>query len=86
MRAFRDFAKGLKAGDDLTETMREIERRLGPQRITVNGVPQSSRFAHVLVAADYQMKRLGMHFDPSPVKGLKSYLGNGYLRAHGRRT
>jgi len=72
--AFQEFNKGIKAGDDLQATMKEIERRLGPQQITVTGVPDSSRFAHVLVAADYQMKRLGMHFDTSPVKGLKSYL------------
>ena len=72
--AFQEFNKGVKAGDDLQATMKEIERRLGPQTITVTGVPQSSRFAHVLVAADYQMKRLGMNFEPSKVKGLKSYL------------
>jgi len=72
--AFQEFNKGIRAGDDLNATMKEIERRLGPQQITVTGVPESSRFAHVLVAADYQMKRLGMNFDASPVKGLKSYL------------
>lgn len=74
LAAFQEFNKGIRAGDDLDATMKEIERRLGPQTITVTGVPESSRFAHVLVAADYQMKRLGMHFDPSPVKGLKSYM------------
>jgi peroxiredoxin len=74
LAAFQEFNKGIRAGDDLDATMKEIERRLGSQTITVTGVPESSRFAHVLVAADYQMKRLGMHFDPSPVKGLKSYM------------
>jgi hypothetical protein len=74
MKAFQAFAKHIRAGDDLQATMRDIEHLLGPQQITVTGVPESSRFAHVLVAADYQMKRLGMNFDPSPVKGLKSYL------------
>jgi hypothetical protein len=74
LAAFQEFNKGIRAGDDLDSTLKEIERRLGPQSIAVTGVPESSRFAHVLVAADYQMKRLGMHFDPSPVKGLKSYM------------
>jgi hypothetical protein len=72
--AFQEFNRHVKAGDDLQATMKEIERLLGPQTIAVKGVPDSSRFAHVLVAADYEMKRLGMHFDDSPVKGLKSYL------------
>ena len=44
------------------------------QRISVHGVPETSHFARVLVAADYRMKRLAMNFDPSPVRGLPSYL------------
>ncbi len=44
------------------------------QRISVTGVPDTSHFARVLVAADYRMKRLGMNFEPSPVRGLPSYL------------
>lgn len=74
VKAFQQFASGIRAGDDLQATMREIEHLLGPQTISVTGVPDSSRFAHVMVAADYQMKRLGMDFDPSPVAGLPSYL------------
>ncbi len=40
-------------------------------------MPASTRFANVLVAADYRMKCLGMGVDPSPVKGLPSYLQMG---------
>jgi hypothetical protein len=52
-----------------------IENALGMQRISVQGVPETSHFARVLVAADYRMKRIAMNFDPSPVQGLVSYLG-----------
>ena len=52
-----------------------IENALGMQRISVHGVPETSHFARVLVAADYRMKRLAMNLDPSPVRGLPSYLG-----------
>ncbi|HET6884369.1 MAG TPA: DUF1598 domain-containing protein, partial [Pirellulales bacterium] len=38
----------------------EIEKAMGPQRISFHVVPPTSRFAHVLLAADYRMKRLGM--------------------------
>jgi hypothetical protein len=38
------------------------------------GVPTDSRFAQVLVAADYRMKRIGMNFEKAPVRGLPSYL------------
>jgi hypothetical protein len=56
------------------QTFREYETALGPQQITVTGVPGSSRFASVLVAADYRMKRLAMKMDQPTVKGLPSYL------------
>ena len=51
-----------------------LEEVTGPQHVTVTGVPPGSRFAHVLVAADFLMKRLGMNFEPAPVDGLPSYL------------
>jgi hypothetical protein len=50
------------------------EEALGPQQITITGVPVTSHFAHVLVAADFLMKRLGMDFEPAPIDGLPSYL------------
>lgn len=56
------------------QTGRGIEQVLGPQMITVGGVPATTHLAHVLVAADYRMKRIGMNLDPSPVAGLTSYL------------
>jgi hypothetical protein len=57
-----------------SQTFRDYERALGPQQITVTGVPGSSRFASVLVAADYRMKRLAMKMDQPPVQGMPSYL------------
>jgi hypothetical protein len=61
-------------GADPQATLRGIEQELGPQTITVSGVPATSHFARVLVAADYRMKRLAMNFDPPPINGLPSYL------------
>jgi len=51
-----------------------MERLLGPQQIAFTGVPATSHFAQVLIAADYRMKRLGMGLDPAPISGLPSYL------------
>jgi hypothetical protein len=56
------------------QTSTEIESSLGPQTISVSGVPGSSHFALVMVAADHRMKRLAMNFEPAPVKGMPSYL------------
>jgi len=56
------------------QTMKAIEDALGPQQITLTGVPESSHLARVLVAADYRMKRLAMNLEKSPVAGMPSYL------------
>lgn len=56
------------------QTAAAIENAMGPQTITVEGVPVTSHFARVLVAADYRMKRIAMGFEPSPVPGIPCYL------------
>ncbi|MFM8735330.1 MAG: DUF1598 domain-containing protein [Pirellulales bacterium] len=61
-------------GSDPTATFAAMEQALGPQAITVGGVPADSRFARVLVAADYRMKRIGMGLEESGMKALPSYL------------
>jgi hypothetical protein len=64
----------LKAATYSEATVERLEQALGPQHVTITGVPASSHFAHVLVAADFLMKRLGMNFERSPVAGLPSYM------------
>ncbi len=56
---------------------------MGPQKVTVTGVPANSRFARMLVAADYKMKRLGMNLEESPVRGMPSYID--MIKAKGER-
>ncbi|MCC9658909.1 DUF1598 domain-containing protein [Rhodopirellula sp. JC737] len=51
-----------------------MRQAFGPQQILLAGVPTDSRFARTLVAADFEMKRLGMGLAESPVAGLPSYL------------
>lgn len=64
------------------ETLAQIEEALGPQMVTVTGVPGNSRFARTMVAADFRMKRLAMNFEPAPVKGMPSFLE--MMQASGR--
>jgi hypothetical protein len=56
------------------ETAANLEQTLGPQIISVTGVPASSHYARVMVAADYKMKRLAMGFDHTPIKAMPSFL------------
>lgn len=53
---------------------RGMEEALGPQQITITGVPNDSHFARVLVAADFQMKRIAMGLEPAPIDGLPSFI------------
>lgn len=49
------------------------EEAYGLNTVTVQGVPTTSRFAKVLVAADYKLKQIGLGHEPSHVSGLPSY-------------
>ena len=43
-----------------------LEEACGPQKISLSGVPKDSRFAQILVSADYKMKRLAMGLEQTP--------------------
>ena len=56
------------------QTMAQMEEALGPQTVSVTGVPNDSHFARTMVAADFRMKRLAMNIEKSPVEGMPSFL------------
>jgi len=74
LRQLRGYVATLHTIGDPDTTAANIAKTLGPQNITFSGVPVTSHFARVLVAADYRMKRLAMGFEPAPVRGLPSFL------------
>ncbi|GIW96082.1 MAG: hypothetical protein KatS3mg110_4123 [Pirellulaceae bacterium] len=51
-----------------------IREAMGPQTVTVTGVPANTHFARVMVAADFHMKRLAMGVVKSPVAGFPSFV------------
>ncbi|MDO5554306.1 MAG: DUF1598 domain-containing protein [Planctomycetia bacterium] len=56
------------------EVKREAnEAAMGMMTVSFSGIPESSRMATVLAAADYRMKRLSLGFDAAPIKSLPSY-------------
>jgi hypothetical protein len=79
-------AEGRKRLDDVNKSLgavnaRQIpslleafEKAMGPQVVSIRGIPESSRFARTLVASDYKMKRIAMALQKSPVSGLPSYV------------
>ncbi len=64
-------SRGLQLNEQTVEQMQET---LGPHKIRVTGVAPDSHFSHVMVAADYVMKRLAMGLERSPVAALPSYM------------
>ncbi|MCA9110976.1 MAG: DUF1598 domain-containing protein [Planctomycetaceae bacterium] len=64
----------LQPGQDPRNLEPMMREAFGPQQVTLSGIPADSHYARVLVAADYQMKRIAMALEPSPVEGLPSYM------------
>jgi hypothetical protein len=64
-------SRGLQLNE---RTVTQMQESLGPHQIRVTGVASDSHFSHVMVAADYVMKRLAMGLERSPVVGLPSYM------------
>lgn len=61
---------------------RQLERAVGPQVVTLAGVSPHSRFAHVMLAADVQMKRLAMQLESNAPERPRGYLA--LVHASGR--
>ncbi len=74
MRNLQQYVAGISAGADINDSVAGIEASLGAQVVSVKGIDPTTPFAHILVAADYRMKRLAMGFEASPVQGLPNYL------------
>lgn len=79
-------AKTLQTIGNPQATAMGIEEKLGPQRITVGGLPDTSHFARVMVAADYRMKRVSMGLEPAPVSSLPSFIDMTKASGQGMRN
>lgn len=74
LQRLRTVLSGQRTMGDPQTTISRIEESLGPQRVSVTGVPSSSHFARTMVAADFRMKRLAMNFQLAPVAKMPSFL------------
>ncbi|QDV68884.1 hypothetical protein Poly24_25970 [Rosistilla carotiformis] len=64
----------LRNGQNPKSLEPQMKQAFGPQMVKLNGVPTDSHYARILVAADYQMKRIAMGLESSRIAGLPSYL------------
>lgn len=70
----RKFTQESGQGPNIPVLEQEMKKAFGPQVVSLTGVPTTSHFARVLLAADYRMKRLAMNLDPAPIPGFPSFV------------
>ena len=58
------------------QLQQEMKKALGPQEVKLYGVPEDSRIALAMVAADYRLKRMCMGLEPTMPVGIGNALGN----------
>ncbi len=68
LQAFMDATRGANAAIPANRErfVAGLRQSLGMQTIRVDGVPATTHAAHVMVAADYRMKRIGIGVDSLP--------------------
>jgi hypothetical protein len=76
----------LRPGQNPASIEPAMREAFGPQLIKLSGVPETSHYARTMVAADYQMKRLAMALEASPVPGLPSYLEMSKAQRHSAQS
>ena len=47
-----------KGSDQKQDVLKRFSKAVGPQMVVVGGVPRNSRYAHIMIDADYYMKKL----------------------------
>lgn len=64
--------KPLNSSQVMKDYFKKVEKTVGPQKVVVGGVPGNSRHAHVMIDADYHMKKVSQgHI---AIDGVTSYL------------
>ena len=66
MRNYAKLMKQVTPSSFNNESAKVLEEACGPQKISLSGIPKDSRFAQILVSADYKMKRLAMGLQQTP--------------------
>lgn len=58
--------------DEMKRMYENLQSNMGPQQVVVDGVPENSRYAHIMINADYHMKKMSQGHITHP--GVTSYL------------
>jgi len=64
--------KDLENLEDWRQVIKQVEDHWGPQSVEIRGVPRASRHAHMMLQADYHMKKVSLGL--ADFAGISSYL------------
>ncbi len=70
----REYTATIKNVTSATAVGAKMEEALGPQVVTLTGVPEDSHFAAVMAAADFRMKQISMGATKSPLAAIPSFV------------
>ena len=73
MQRYLASVRGRVRPSDDQRLARGLKDNLGLQTVSINGIPNSTHFARVLVEADYRMKLVGIGLEKLPIR-MQSYV------------
>ena len=74
LQSLANKTQNINSINDIKTFFHDLESTIGPQQVVVGGVPRNSRHAHIMIDADYHMKKVSQgHITLS---GVTSYLDN----------
>ena len=76
IQRFREYTKtlGTVSAANTQQISKTMSEKLGPQIVTVSGIPANTHFAAVMAAADFRMKQISMGATKSPVPAIPSFV------------
>jgi len=74
MRAYQSRRRATAAQAASSDYLAGLEAALGPQAVSIYGVPPGSRTALTLIVADYRLKRLVMGHDAPPFEEFTTFV------------
>lgn len=73
VQRLNNFMRSRRGGVDPARLATALQEVLGPQKVTIMGVPEESHFARALVAADFRLKQISMGTEPAPIPNFPSF-------------
>ncbi|MEC8555091.1 MAG: DUF1598 domain-containing protein [Planctomycetota bacterium] len=72
-KTLRNLGSSIQGAGGVQTIVNSLRTSLGPNTVTIDGVPAGTHFAHILTEADYRMKLIGIGLEQPPIP-MRSYV------------